>query len=509
MFSQSEVLDFQSLFQGAKEFYGITYVGEYNPEKDKTESTSQTVHEPVSPSLIQKHLNGDISIGISPLKGDDTVSFGAIDIDDYEGNILNVVEAIYYYQLPICPCYSKSKHLHCYFFFEVGTPAQEAIAIMRWYAAAFGCRKKVEVFPKQNKRSSSNKAYSWINLPYFNCNSETEHRKMLNETNVCVDLDTFLQRAKSARFSIQQHKEVIESLSFHDAPPCILTGVMLGDIGKGGRNNFLFSTAVFLRLKDENCDLEYELSRINERLHDSLSDQELRQTVLSSMQKETYFYLCASMDRCDKAACMKLDYGVGSKQSSGLSYGQLTQYRTDPPSYEWIVNGQKMKFSSEQELMGQEKFRQLCMRELHIVPRRLDDSKWSRILTKASENVIVVVPQEERGDFSIGSIFTENVISFFNDKRRASNFSQVSLGRIYEDNGYYIYTANSILSYLQDVKNFKGFSNMEIRARLEDMGAEKWGSLWRIPVAKIPKNEDKKLIDLGDMSTGEGESNDF
>jgi hypothetical protein len=139
----------------------------------------------------------------------------------------------------------------------------------------------------------------------------------------------------------------------------------------------------------------------------------------------------------------------------------------------------------------------------------LDDSKWSRILTKASENVIVVVPQDERGDFSLGSIFMDNVISFFNDKRKASNFSQVSLGRIWENNGYYVYTANAILSYLQDVKNFKGFSNMEIRARLEDMGAEKWGNYWRIAVDRIPKNDEKRLVDLGDMSTGEGESNDF
>lgn len=509
MFSQSEVMDFQSLFQGAREFYGITYVGEYNAERDKAESTSQTVHEPVSPILINKHLSGEVSIGVSPLKGDDTVSFGAIDIDDYDGDILNVARAIYYYNLPICPCYSKSKHLHCYFFFEVGTAASEAVDIMKWYASAFGCKKKVEIFPKQIKRSRANKAYSWINLPYFNSNDAKEHRKMLGSDMRVVDLDEFLQRAKTVRFSIQQHKEFIETIPCYDAPPCILTGVMLGDVGSGGRNNFLFSTAVYLRLKDETCDLETELSAINQRLHDPLSDQELKQTVLSSMQKETYFYLCANMEHCDKAACMKLEYGVGSKQSSGLSYGQLTQYRTDPPSYEWIVNGQKMKFSSEQELMGQEKFRQLCMRELHIVPRRLDDSKWSRILTKASENVIVVVPADERGDFSLGSIFMDNVISFFNDKRKASNFSQVSLGRIWENDGYYVYTANAILSYLQDVKNFKGFSNMEIRARLEDMGAEKWGNYWRISVDKIPKNDEKKFVDLGDMSTGEGESNDF
>lgn len=510
MLAQNDVLEFFNLFSGAKEFYGVTNVGDI--VNGKAKSTSKAIHDVISPALYDRHLKGDISIGVSPLKSDSTVSFGAIDIDNYVGDLNDIIASIYYHDLPICPCYSKSKKLHLYFFFALETPAEEAIQLMSWYAMAFGCDRKVEIFPKQAIRTVNNKAYSWINLPYTSCEDEHNHRKMVKEDLTLAPLSEFLERASRAKLSLQEHWSIVKSQLCWDAPPCILTGYMLRDIGQGGRNEWLFSCAVYFKLKDENCDLEAKLLEINNSLKDPLDEQELRQTVLSSMQRRSYFYLCNRMSRCDKVACSKLEWGVGSTKSTGLEYGDMKQKMSDPPTYEWEVNGKNMFFESESELLRQDKFRCLCLRELHKVPRKVDDNIWTKILNKALANVQVVYEESKGGDFSKGSIFYDYACSFFGDKRKAANPSQVYMGRVFVDEKTkeYVFQASTFLSYITDTKGFKGFSQLEMKHRLEEMGAKKMGNVWRIPMSSFPEEDLNrgKNIEI-DLDLKEGESNDF
>ena len=507
MFSQIDILNFSSLMSGAKEFYGTTIVGEI--KDGKAQSTSTCIHEPPSPIIYTRHLNGEVSIGISSLKADNTIEFGAIDIDDYQGDLMNIVKAIWDYDMPICPCFSKSKKLHLYFFFTMETLAKDAVEIMQWYARAFACNKKVEIFPKQVERSIKNKAYSWIDLPYFNANDMSIHRKMVKADGTLATLPEFCERALKCKWSIKQHKEKLETYPCYDAPPCILTGVILRDIGNGGRNNWLFSAAVYLKLKDENCDLEEQLTELNDKLPDPLPDNELHSTILSSLQRKSYFYMCNAMDRCDKHICQGLEHGVGSTKSTGLEYGDLTQIMTDPPTYEWIVNGQKMHFYSEDELLKQNKFRALCLRHLHLVPRPVPDNTWSKIVTKACANIQVVVPDSLGNDFSTGSRFFDLVVQYFSDQRRAANITQVGLGRVWEDEskGEYVFTAWNLLSFIQETNSFKGLNQMEMRTRIEEMGGYKSGAYWRLPVGAIPITE-KQNIEI-DFNNHEGESEDF
>jgi hypothetical protein len=510
MLAQNDFVAFCGLLTGAKEFYGVTEVGEI--VNGKAESKSYAIHQPPSPSIYANHLNGKASIGISPLKADDTVIFGAIDIDNYSGNLNDVISAIYYYDFPCCPCYSKSKHLHLYFFFENGTLAADATELMRWYARALACEKKVEIFPKQVARTGSNKAYSWINLPYFEADNAENHRKMIKEDFTLAPLSDFIERAKQFKWSIAQHKDKIKTIPCYDAPPCILTGVILRDVGQGGRNAWLFSVAVYLRLKDSSADLETELTTINESLKDPLPDEELHKTILKSLERKSYFYLCNQLNRCDKAQCYKLDHGIGSKQASGLTYGSLRQYMTDPPTYKWDINGQDMDFESEADLLTQSRFRQLCLRFLHRVPRTVDDATWSRILTKASENIQVIYPEAKGGDFTVGSQLYDYLCMFFSEKRNAKNISQVYLGRVWIDDARkeYVFTANCLMTFIRDTKGFKALGALEIKHRLEEMGAYKEGNLWHLPTAVFPEEDlnRSKRVEI-DLSLHEGESNDF
>ena len=506
-YSNIDISLFYDLFQGNTKAFGVTEVGEIVDGKAK--SKSKLVYDAVTPAVIQRHLEGTLSIGIAPIRDDSTCMFGAIDIDDYKYNLIDVVNAIEDFNLPLCPCYSKSKKLHIYIFFAEDTKAEDVRDILQWYASAFSCSKKVEIFPKQSSAKDTNTFYSWINLPYFNASDDNNHRKMVTKNGKLLPLADALSVMKSRKLTLAEHKQRIQDLPFHDAPPCILSGMLLRDIGPGQRNNWLFSCGVYFRLKDENCDLNTLLTEVNHSLQEPIPDAELQATVLKGFQRKSYFYMCAALERCDKTNCRKQEFGIESKASTGLEYGELTQYLTEPPYYTWIVNGQKLLFNSEAEILQQNKFRALCLRQLHLVPRRVEEDRWSKILTRACENIVVIEPQTLAGDFTSGSTFFDLTCAFFNTRRRADNITQLAMGRIFYDNTEkeYVFTARSFLDFLINKNNFKDYTNVEIRNKLQDLGAYKNGSVWRISENAFPKPEDVKIdIDFRDKETG---SEDF
>lgn len=505
-YSNNDILAFSELFKGNTNAYGVTEVGEI--VDGKVQSKSTLIYDGVTPAVINRHLSGSLSIGLSPMQEDGTCFFGAIDIDDYKYDLNDVIAAIEDFNIPLCPCYSKSKKLHLYIFFEEPVPAEDVINLLKWYAAAFACNKKVEIFPKQKNVSDKNKFYSWINLPYFDTNNEQNHRKYVTKEGL-LPLEDALPKMLSKKISYKEHKAWIDEFKYHDAPPCILSGILLRDIGPGQRNNWLFSCGVYFRLKDENCDLREELTEINASLKQPISENELNNTIIKGFNRKSYFYMCATLDRCNKIACTQQEYGIESKASTGLDFGDMTQYMTDPPYYEWIVNGQKLTFWSEAEILGQRKFRALCMRQLHIVPRTVEDGRWSKILTRACENITVVHPTIDTGDFTTGSTFFDLTCAFFNTRRKADNATQITMGRVFVDEKQreYVFTAKAFVDFVVNKNDFKQYAPIEIRVRLQQLGAHKEGSYWRIPIDSIPKAEEPEIkIDFRDK---EPEVEDF
>lgn len=480
-----------SLFSGNTTAYGVTQVGEI--VDGKAQSNSKLIYGMPTLHVWEQHLAGQISIGIAPLKDDNTCSFGAIDIDNYDYNLLDVVRAIYDFDIPLVPCYSKSQKLHLYAFFADPVDAHDVVEYLKRWVAAFGCNPKTEIFPKQTKVSDQNKFYSWINMPYFNESDESNWRKVIDKEGKPVPLTRGLEIMQDKKLLMAEHEEWWKSgFEYADAPPCILSGLLLRDIGPGLRNNWLFNVGVYLQLKDQNADLASILYDINKSLAEPLPDDELQSTIIKGFQRKTYYYTCAQMMRCNKVMCRQQEWGIDSKSSTGLEYGQLTQYMTDPPYYEWIVNGQKLSFWSEQEILGQRKFRALCLRQLHIVPRQVADDVWSNILTKAASNIQVIDSGME-GDFTAGSTFTELVGSFFRDKRRADNITQVTLGRVYEEKGEYVFMARPFMDFLISKNNFTSYTPAEIRSRLAELGAYRDDIYWRIPKENIPEDHTPEL----------------
>lgn len=500
-----DVGNYHKFFRSNIEVYGVTNVDEgYYDEKGKLRAKVHIVRANPSPAVISRHLNGEQSIGLLPIDETGKCHWGAIDIDDYARPLDAIVRAIYDFDMPLCPFWSKSKKLHLYTFLSTPCQPSELKDMLRRYFSLFDCFKtpdgrETEIFPKQKALEDVNTP-SWINVPYYG-----NTRKMLNRDMEEIDLSAALMHIDTKRMSIEDHNAYLDHMPYNDAPPCIQSGCILRNVPRGGRNNFLFSVGVYFRLRDEGADLDDLLTKVNASLDDPIDDQRLKETILTGLKKKSYFYLCKELCGCNKEVCRKQKFGIESKETTGLDYGVLEQYKTDPPYYIWNVSGHKMVFFNETEMLHQNKFRELCHRYLHIVPRKISDDRWVKILNRANENVEVHEAEGEAGGFSNGSQFLQYTIEFFTARRAAEDKTQLNLGRTWydEENNSYVFKASSYLSYIRNIKDFKVYSPIELQTKLQSIGAIQEGLLWRISKDKIPDPPEPQIdIDFHDKDDG-------
>lgn len=484
-YSQQDIVDYFDLFTSNPAAYGHTVVGDI--VDGKAQSKSELIHKELSPAVIAHHLNGDYSVGAAPLLPDSTVRWCAIDLDDYPYNIYDIVDTIEELGIPLVPCLSKSRKLHIYCFFSEPVDAEEAQNLLRRYLGAFRCSAKTEIFPKQNHTSTSNRFYSWINLPYFDANDENNWRKAVIGVNEFRSLSDFITVARARRLSLADHKSFQESLPYFGAPPCIFSGAVMRDVAPGTRNQWFFNVACYLRMEDEGIDLEDALLELNSTLKAPLPEREIRTTV-AKVQANTYYYQCSGMAGCDKALCKGTDKGIGNTtKTTGFDFGQLTKILTDPIQWKWTINGQDMIFHSTKEIMNQTKCQQLCMEKLNDTFYTVSNDKWIKLIRRALASVV----EEEvdvRGDFGTGSKFVDVLAQFFaGGRRRATHITQVYNDKVYLDvsTNTYVFTAQSLITYTID-KHKVAVTPNEIRERIVQMGAVKDGNLWRIAVADAP-----------------------
>lgn len=90
---------------------------------------------------------------------------------------------------------------------------------------------------------------------------------------------------------------------------------------------------------------------------------------------------------CDKEKCRKRKYGFDSSEMAQLQLGKLTQYKDEPVFYVWEINGKEVRFENEIDLMRQERFLPIVMRQLGTLPKRMSNERWLQVLNKALSNM--------------------------------------------------------------------------------------------------------------------------
>lgn len=485
MFSNIEAQKFFLLFRGKNNTYVRNELPKVKPnegEKIKTKITNNT--GTVDKELLSHHLSGDFGVGICPVNAEGKCYFGVIDIDVYKSKIKRVLSFIKEYQLPLLPFRSKSGGLHVYLMLTKSVSAKtmrETLNHISYYFsldAIYG-KGKVEVFPKQDKAEGFG---SSVTLPYFNC--ENPYTYLLDLDGNKVDFKEALDYIQHHFTTIEAVKEALEHLPYNDAPPCIQRALLSAEIGgeDTGRNNFLFSYAVYAK-KKFGAGFEDYVHQINEAFEVPLEPAIVDQTC-NSVKDNEYVYKCKDIPCngfCNKTECRKREFGLGRDKGhfTGIDYGQLFRYTAAEPYYIWKLRLQGQEqwkdviFKDEGFLLDQKNFAKMCVRYLNQAPMQVSNNDWYAILNSVLPNIQDVKVKQE-SDTSGLSLLRNSFINYLSNKqaRRDSPY-QIKVGlcvrQVRNGQAKYFFTHRGFSDYLRNQKI--SFDYNMLRETLKQFGA--------------------------------------
>jgi hypothetical protein len=475
------------LFQGNIHNYGqheYKFTGEGKKESGKSWTVTDKL---LTAEQYKAHLNGEIGLGVIPLTTEGECRFGVIDIDVYDADLNTYIEAIERNNFPLVPFRSKSGGLHIYAFFKQAVNAKPVIDMMQNMIILLGLdlyikqklNKIIEVFPKQS-RAGDGKIGNWINLPYYDFEKS---RQRAIKGGKELDLSDALTLCKERRRTMTDFRNFVSELGGKDGPPCLQTIQILNAVDKGGRNHFMFSLGVYLKKKDPDF-WEQKLFEANATLRSPLPKAELESTVIASLRKKEYSYKCTDVpcvDFCRKQICKTREFGIGKEGGyfSELEFGKLMQYKLSTPYYEWEVKLQgaeafvTLRFKSEDEIIQQDAFLRLCVRELHVLPVKMKQAEWFKIINQALTEVEVKTVELE-DDTSPITLFKQLFIEFLTERASAQTKDQILTGRVYFDatTSRYLFRTQDLADWVFNKKMFRYLSPGELHAVLRDFKAQ-------------------------------------
>lgn len=476
---------FYQLFKGKNNTYVRNELPKQKPEAGQKIKTKITNNEgKVDKELLSHHLDGDFGVGVCPVNAEGKCYFGVLDIDYYKGKIKRVLHFIKEYQLPLLPFRSKSGGLHVYLILTKSVSAKtmrETLNNISYYFSLdmlYG-KGKVEVFPKQDKAEGFG---SSVTLPYFNC--ENPYTYLLDLDGNQVEFKDALEYIQKHLTTIEAVKDALEKLPYNDAPPCIQRILLSEEVGgeDTGRNNFLFSFAVYAK-KKYGSGFESYVEAINSSFESPLEGSVVDQTCASVRDNE-YIYKCKDIPCngfCNKAECKKREFGLGRDKGhfTGVDYGQLFRYMTAEPYYIWKLRLQGQEqwkdvvFKDEGYLLDQKNFAKMCVRYLNQAPMQVSNNDWYSILNSVLPNIQNVEVKQESDTSGLSVVRNAFILYLANKQTRRDTPYQVRGGLSYRkvENGKakFFFTAQGFTKYLQNQK--VNFDMALMRETLKQFGA--------------------------------------
>ena len=485
MISNIEAQRFAQLFRGKTNTYVRNELPKEKPEAGQKIKTKITNNEgKVDKELLLNHLEGRFGVGVCPVNAEGKCFFGVLDIDFYQPKIKRVLHFIREYQLPLLPFRSKSGGLHVYLMMSKSVSAKtmrELLSQISYYFSLdtiYG-KGKVEIFPKQEKAEGFG---SSVTLPYFNAE---------NPYTYLIDLDGNQVEFKEALTYIQEHftsveavKEALDNLPYNDAPPCIQRILISEEVGgeDTGRNNFLYSFAVYAKKKYVNGFEDY-VREVNEKFEIPLEDAVVEQTC-TSVREHEYLYKCKDIPcnaYCNKIECRKREYGLGKDKGHfmDIDFGQLYRYKTAEPYYVWELRLQGQEtwvnviFKDEGYLLDQRNFAKMCMRYLNKAPYTVSNNDWCNTLNSVLPHIIDVEVKEETDTSGLSMLRNAFIQYLSNKQARRDCPYQIRVGLCVRqtEKGVvkYYFTHRGFSEYLRNQKI--NFDYAMLRETLKSFGA--------------------------------------
>jgi len=383
---------FARLFAGFDGAYG-TYKTTHPGSNGKVEMDGPaTVREPVVDATWQAHLFGIRPIGIIPIDRKQQCRWGAIDVDVYPMDPLDVIRKVKSQALPLVVCRSKSGGAHAYLFLDKPHPAEAVRTTLKGFAARLGYG-GAEVFPKQTKVEwDAGDLGNNLNLPYFNAEEPT--RYAYNDDGQILDFDGFLDYAtrhltnlQTLRAEERARPRAAAENPEEDGPPC-LQALYQGGFPPGARHNGLFAIGVWAK-KAFPEDWERVLKEYHDRYFQPPKPKDL-EDVKQSLTRKGYNFRCHEAPiaaYCNRVVCLQRRHGVSSLE--GVPFSELTKIACDPPVYFLSVEDKRIQVTSRQLV----DHKSIGLKTMEVLDRRapfMNDTLWAAKLDSMFEALIVL-----------------------------------------------------------------------------------------------------------------------
>lgn len=404
---------FFEIYAGLHRAHGKNQTSKLFDAKNKRKSKNQTLHQPYTVSLWDAHLKGVDGLGVIPITDEATCNWGAIDVDIYPLDLVELEQKVKSLNLPAVVLRTKSGGAHITVYFKEMQPCKDVRNRMAEFSFAMGLGER-EIYPKQVKLANNNDVGNWLNMPYFNAlGTGTERYAVINGEEATVD--QFLEYVDTIRLdSIDDLEIPIRSTEMDDGPPCLQRIIEI-KAGPGERNSVLFNMGVYTRLKHES-DWERELEKCNhEYLQPPLSHKEVG-AMVKSLEKKNYTYTCNNVpisNHCNKEVCKNREFGIGAFEhiDVGIIVDSITKMTSEPPMWVLSLEGVRSEVETE-ELLDQTKFRRVCVNAINKIPGRMKGDDWDKFIRlKLAEIEIIEAPKETKMSESVVSMLPQYLSS--------------------------------------------------------------------------------------------------
>ena len=475
---------FLDIFDCQRENY-YTFVEEGKRERDsKTEGKYDRYEETVTVDVIEKHLNGIISVGLIPTRRDGTCSWGVIDVDGaiYHKDPVPVLKKIREKGYPLVPYRSKTSGLHLYLHIKGSVSAAEMRKKIHALAADLGFGGTLaDKFPNEDAitkdKNGKYKVGKCVNMPYQGTTKGYCTRYCLTDDGKAISIDDFFDHVEKFRITPKQFDDLTIQTEnkeqngpepeWNEYPPCTQAFIS-NKVGEGQRNNALFNLAVLAHLKNPD-QLKTELYERNKTCMNPPveRDSEL-DAIVAQIKDKDYFYQCETpiaKQFCNKEACRKRKYGIGPNQYIP-TVDSFFKHNTNPPYYVLTMEGNQIQLLGKQ-IVQQQLLREELFDQADIVWQTLNKRDWNMFLVslKAMQKEVEDMKpgDDEKEDFNY---YTR---MFIQETEPGDDISQLQAGYIFKDDEFVYFNLHTFKDFLNKKKGKK--SNQEVIRYLKNGGS--------------------------------------
>jgi hypothetical protein len=419
---------FKSIFEGLDIAYGQHQPGGSRAD-GKQQGKSYMVTKEVTDELWEKHLKGENpSLGIIPIRADNTTKWGCIDIDTYPLDHRALINKIRKLDLPLVYCKSKSGGAHLFLFMQQPIASKLVRSKLTDMAATIG-HSNSEVFPKQSGiQIEKGDLGSFLNLPYFN--SDKSVRYAIKDDSTAATIEEFFDMYdKYAVKDIEKTGTEVTKEVIKDGPPCLQALCSQG-FAAGTRNNGLFNIGVYLKKFDPD-NWEKLLEDHNQKFMKPPLDHREVGAVVKALDKKGYMYKCKDqpiVSYCNVNLCKTRKHGVGS-DNSYVQIISLTVLNTEPPYFIAEImsddpkSDHKIQLATE-ELQIQTKFQKRAMEVLKMMPPLMKNIDWQKYINGLLEKATNIY---FANDGTVSGQFFSHLQEFCTDRAQAQKKEEITL----------------------------------------------------------------------------------